>query len=542
MKKNLASFLSKNKSEKIFSLIFLFLIILGTLFRARHFFAGRSLWLDEAMLALNILDLSFGELTQQPLPYEQGAPIGFLFFVKATTLLLGDSEYAFRLYSFIASLAALFLMAFLARKYLGKTGALFALALFASNIHLVYYSAETKQYMGDVAVALFLLFLLSRQLEREFSRREFALFSFLSVTLLWFSHPAVFLVAPVGIVLAFHYARLKNQEAFSFALFNLAISGTSWILLYFLHLRPLSANAFLRSFWQDAFIPFPPTLYWAKLYWNGILQHPLGLEAQPVIIFLIFLGGVLFFWQKHRLFASSLFLTFFLLFLAGVLQKYPPTERMLLFATPIFFLIFGAGLDALYSLLNSEKLGFFFRKILHKKSKTSLTSNESKKPLKKPSFFGSPVSSSLVFILAFFLLYTPFSISLDRFQTPLYREHIRPSLAYINEHLREDDLIYIYYYVEPAFLFYLPKYHLEEANYFIGGEHQENPESYLTEIDQLEKGRIWFLFTHVRENASINEEHFIVDHLDQIAEKKREYRAPGTSVSLYLYEFLVSSQ
>jgi len=130
MKKKVSSFLSHNKILSI-------LIVLGIFFRARHYFAGRSLWLDEAMLALDVLDLSFKELTQQPLPYQQGAPIGFLFSVKVTTILFGDSEYVFRLYSFGVSLLALFLMAFLARRYLGKMGMLFTLALFVSNPHLI---------------------------------------------------------------------------------------------------------------------------------------------------------------------------------------------------------------------------------------------------------------------------------------------------------------------------------------------------------------------------------------------------------------------
>jgi len=489
----------REKSEILFKIALLFILFFGVLFRARHYLAGRSLWLDEAMLALDILQLSFGELTQQPLPYQQGAPIGFLFFVKAATLLLGDSEYAFRLYSLLASFVALFLMAFLAKRYLNKAGILFSIALFASNINLIYYSAETKQYMGDVAATLVLILLLDRQLSRAFSHREIMFFSFVNIAILWFSHSAVFVVASVGIVLVLHYAREKNKQALSFALLNLALSGVSAGLLYWFHLRPLSASNFLRSFWEEAFMPLPPGIQWFGAIWESILGNPLGLDIFPLGFFLLFLGGIVFLWQRNGQFALALILTFLATFLAGALQKYPLAERMLLFSTPIFFLLFGAGLDALSSLIKPKKLSF-----------------------------------SITLLLAVYLLYSPFSASFAKLKNPLYREHIRPSMEYIKDHLKEDDQIYIYYYAEPAFLFYLPKYHLEEINYFIGGEHQENPDNYLKEINKLE-GRVWFLFTHVRENASINEETFIVNYLDQIAEKDREYRVPGTSVSLYLY-------
>ena len=505
MKKFISSFSSKNKSEKLYTLAFSVLILLGIVFRARHYFAGRSLWLDEAMLALDILDLSFSELTQQPLPYQQGAPIGFLFSLKAITLILGSSEYAFRLYAFVASLVSLFLMAFLIKRYLRKSGALFALALFVSNIHLIYYSAETKQYMGDAAVTLGLLFLLHKQLKGEFSRKKITTLSFFSILLIWFSHPAVFVVAAVGVTLAVHYAKQKNKEAFFFALINLAFSGTSAILLYFLHLRPLSASNFLNTFWEKAFLPYPPTLSWFALRWEGILVHPLGLDAFSFLIGILCLAGLLYLWRNAHLFASALSLTLLFVFLAGVLQKYPLAERMLLFALPIFILFLGAGLDALYSLIK-----------------------QSKRVDKKLSF-------AIVLFLALYILYSPFSESFDKLKKPLYREHIRPSMDYLKENLSEGDLIYVYYYAEPAFLFYLPKYHLEDRVYFLGGEYQDNPDDYLREIESLD-GRVWFLFSHVYEDASINEKEFILHYLDKNATKEKDFRVRGTSVFLYLYE------
>ena len=327
MKKNFS--LSQNRSEKFFSLAIYILLFVGVLFRARHFFAGRSLWLDEAMLALDILDMSFWELTQQPLPYQQGAPIGFLFVVKAITLLLGNSEYAFRLYSFGASILALFLLALLAKFYLRKAGALFSLALFAGGPFLVYFSAETKQYIGDVTAVLLLLFLLHRQLKGEDSVREKVFFIFANVTLLWFSHSAVFIVSAVGAVLFLHYWREK--KAFSFTLINLALSGISAGLLYWFHLRPLSASSFLRSFWEEAFMPLPPTFRWFGRNWEALLRNPFGIDSFHLFFFFLFLAGIFFLWRRNWQITASLLLALLATFAAGALQKYPLAERMMLF-------------------------------------------------------------------------------------------------------------------------------------------------------------------------------------------------------------------
>ena len=522
LKRSLDFFRPQEKREQVYRIIFLLVILLGVAFRARHYLAGRSLWLDEAMLALDVSALPFGALTQQPLPYQQAAPIGFLFVTKAFTLLFGDSEFAFRLYSFGAGLLALGLLGWLAWRYLGKWGALLATGLFASGQFLIYYAAENKQYGGDVAVTLVLLVLLMRVVEGEFSARRFLLFAAASNVLLWFSHPAVFSIAATGIVLAIHFWRAGEKRAFRWALGALAVTGSNALLMYWFHLRPIGESDFLRSFWEVAFMTLPPTWAWAKANWIGILKNPLGIEHFHGLYFGFFLAGILFLWRKKWQLALTLLLILAFLLGTAALQKYPLAERMMLFAAPVYLLFFGAGLDGLHE-------GF-----------TKLTAGGTE--IGERKVFALIPRNQLVTLFFVFLIvglgYDSFHRAFERFRAPLYREHIRPSLTYLRDHLRKGDQIYLYHFTEPAFRFYLPKYGFEELDYIVGGNYISEPTRYLTEIDNLKlQGRVWFLFSHVYEVATINEEDFITAHLDELGEQKALYRAPGASVSLYLYKF-----
>jgi hypothetical protein len=44
------------------------------------------------------------------------------------------------------------------------------------------------------------------------------------------------------------------------------------------------------------------------------------------------------------------------------------------------------------------------------------------------------------------------------------------------------------------------------------------------------------LFSHVYEREEFNERDYVLNYLNENGEKKREFRVPGTSVFLYLYD------
>ena len=125
----------------------------GITLRIVQYFHNRSLWLDEAMLALNIIDRSFAQLVM-PLDYNQGAPIGFLLTEKLFVEIFGRSEYVLRLFPLLCGVISLFLFVNVARHFLELKSLVVATGIFAISYKLIFYSSDVKQYSSDVAIAL----------------------------------------------------------------------------------------------------------------------------------------------------------------------------------------------------------------------------------------------------------------------------------------------------------------------------------------------------------------------------------------------------
>ena len=113
------------------------IIGLGIAIRLWHLLANRSLYIDEARLALNIGSRSFSQLAT-PLDLEQIAPVPFLWAVKGTTLLFGMGEVALRLVPFLAGVALLPVLWETFRRVAKRNVALLALLLAAAAAVLAW--------------------------------------------------------------------------------------------------------------------------------------------------------------------------------------------------------------------------------------------------------------------------------------------------------------------------------------------------------------------------------------------------------------------
>src|SRR6266516_5742214 len=166
------------------------MVVLGVVVRVRQYAFRRSLWLDEAMVALNIGSRGFRGLLR-PLALNQAAPVGWLWLEHGLVRLFGNNEYSQRLVSLLAGIGVLVLLWHVARQLLPRWLVPVVLLLAATSPSLIRYSNEAKQYESDafaglvlLATALPLLPGAGREQERP-SWRSFLLWGGLGAVAIW---------------------------------------------------------------------------------------------------------------------------------------------------------------------------------------------------------------------------------------------------------------------------------------------------------------------------------------------------------------------
>lgn len=500
-------------SEKTISYAVIFL---GVALRLRQYLSGRSLWADEAMLALNIVNRNFAQLFQ-PLDYDQGAPLGFLLVEKLFNSILGRQELVLRFFPFLAGLASLWLFYRLllslreAPRAERRTQSadeaarrinLLALALFAVNPQLIYYTSESKQYIVDVAVALGLLLLAIPVFSNQQHRRNYIYLALGGIFGLWFSHPALFVLAGIGVALVIQFLRARDFQNLRTAF----VIGLLWVanltLLYFINLRTLSQNDYLANYWAAGFLPLPP---WSDLNWlNELIVYQFGVQFLLLLVLILILAGWFVLFREQKSLAVAFVFTAIFAFTASALRLYPVSGRLSLFLIPLGILLLGKAVEFLHNYFSFNKLA----------------------------------SIGLTAILSAFLLFQPCVTSFNDFISPRYYEHIRPTMQVLADSWKDGDALFVTAWAEPAFRFYAPFYGLENVEY-VSSRIEDYPdgEALKRRISPLiGKKRVWVLFSHVYEQGGFNERDYLVAYLNQIGEKRREILKSGTSVYLFFYD------
>ncbi|MBV6400310.1 MAG: hypothetical protein CNIPEHKO_00595 [Anaerolineales bacterium] len=517
-------------SEKNIAITLLFV---GAILRLRQYFSGRSLWADEAMLALNIVNRNFAELFK-PLEYDQGAPLGFLLVEKLFNALFGRTELVLRFFPMLAGLASLWLFYLLLMSLRGGAlrqtqdklrerrsnllaeseiasgyrprndgvGFLLALALFAFNPQLVYYTSEAKQYIVDVVAALGLLLLAIPIFQNQFNRKNIILLAIAGILALWFSHPALFVLAGIGGALVIQCLRTREYK-------NLRTTfgiGLLWLanlaLLYFINLRQLSQNNYLANYWAEGFISLS---LGSDLGWIGdLINYQFDIQFIPLLVFVLILIGWFALFREQRSLALAFVFTTLFAFTASALRLYPVNGRLSLFLIPLEILLLGKTVEFLHQTFSSNKF----------------------------------VSLGITFVLSGYLFVNPLVTSFQNFISPKYYEHIRPTMQVLADSWKDGDALFVTAWAEPAFRYYAPFYGLEDVEY-VSSKIEDYPdgERLKSRISPLvgEK-RVWVLFSHVYEQGGFNEREYLVAYLNEIGEKRREILKSGTSVYLYFYD------
>ncbi len=476
---------------------------LAVVARLAQYLANRSLWLDEAYLALNVLERNLAGLLR-PLDYNQIAPPIFLWTTKLLVQLWGEGEPVLRLLPLLGGLLAVGLIYVVSRKAFGKRPALLATALLGWSQQLIYFSSEFKPYATDVfavlvAYALYLPWYEEREKRPGWGR--LVALSLVGALLPWLSYPVIFVLAALGAGMLYDALRRRERGALLRVLLPPALWAGSFGLLYLLVARGAGSNPFLQAFWADFFLPFPPRslsdLYWIPQQWFDFLVFAAGLPFYGLTTFL-WLGGELALLREHRegtLLALALPLP--LVLGASALRLYPFGARMILFAVPPTVLLVTYGATALFRALTRE----------HR---------------------------LIAWLCVGLLLFHPLYRSVTVLGQPWLKEEVRPIIALFAQERQPGDLLYVYHAAEPTFRYYAPRFGLDEGLPIRVGRVGQGDFSLLVEdIEALGSGRVWLLFAHVHAFKNISEQAYMVEQLEQRGVRITAHEAPGTALFLY---------
>ncbi|MDJ0687718.1 MAG: glycosyltransferase family 39 protein [Xenococcaceae cyanobacterium MO_188.B32] len=486
---------------KRFTYLSLILLIVGVLVRLRLYFSNRSLWFDEASLAINIVDRSYAELLK-PLDYNQAAPPLFLWLEKFFVQLLGNNEYALRLFPLVSGIIALGLFYKLAVRFTSGLATPMAIALFASLKYTVYYSVEAKPYASDLMVALVLFLLLRAHSRPTLPSKNIIFLSLIGSVSIWLSYPSIFILFGLELFFLLHSPFSKLSKI----VLNRLPIYTSWLLsfvgLYVATIVPTMTNDNLVSSWNRRYPDSPFDIIWLLDSLGRFFHKPLGFwSITDGIAIIAFIAGCIALYRQDKFNLLLLNTPILVTIVAAYLHKYPFRGRLILFLAPFAIIIVAEGM---VFLLNQFRYRYLF-------------------------LIGCVVAISLLsppLILSGQALIHPSQFDFD---------HIRPAIEYIKSNQQPEDIIYVFPRAQRQFVYYASKYNLSPAKYILGTEKlpdKDNPnrKQYLKEISQLKrKQRIWFLLSRTQ---LFQEEGFLKD-LEYIGQPLEVFRQPDTMTCLY---------
>ena len=513
-------------------------IVVGIALRLIHYLLDRSLWIDEAFVALNLIERPFSELLE-PLKYNQAAPVGFLAIAKLLMLGLGDNEYVLRLFPFLSAIVALFLFYRVAKWFSTPSVLAVAIGLFALSDRAIYYGAELKQYSSDIALALATYCLAIELQKKSIGIYRLALAAIFGAIFVWISHPVVFVLGGTGSTLLVLVLLEKDLSKIKQYLAVFSVWLLSFVALYQISLTKLISNDDLQSSWggsHDSFMPFPPTnlpeAKWFVDKFFEIFDYPVGIHLTGIAAFAFIFGCITLF-KEHR---AKLFIVLSpVLFtaIASGLHKYPFKGQLLLFIIPAILLIVAEGAIEIVRAIRPE------HKLL-----------------------------GVIFIILLFL-YPVYYAALnlndpDRYPAFEYqrvREDIKPVLDYVEENYRPGDSIYVYYAAQYAVKYYLDRYSIAELQqgepvlasppsdwfepvlpsypprFIVGKYSRDNWQIFIDELRQLQgSDRVWLIFAHaVDRRSELDEEDVFLGFADTLGVQIDRYQ--GVEAAAYLYDF-----
>jgi len=334
-------------SSSVFHFI---LIAVGVILRFRHYWENRSLWVDEAYVAVQITARNWPELLSffPIFPRQPASPWGFMVIERIITDLLGPSEMALRLFPFLCSCLSLILFYYFLKRFARMETVGLALTLFAFNPRLIYYAAEVKTYSLDVLVSLVLLIIVWEVHRRDYQIQLIHWLGIYYALAMWFSFSSMFVIASIGSGMGIYFLIGRDFRKLTV----LARFVILWLInlaaFYKLCFQYMMVDEGLVGMWERGILLVPlfseAGWIWFKNAITNIFRNPMAVHL-PVVSGLIFLAGCIGVSRRNKYYFYWLVLPVILVFVASLLRKYPFQGRMLLFLMPAFCLILAEGVS-----------------------------------------------------------------------------------------------------------------------------------------------------------------------------------------------------
>jgi hypothetical protein len=508
LNKTQAAKISQTRRSKLFRYFPLSIIGFGILVRLSQYISNRSLWGDEASIALNIIHRSYLELLQ-PLDHNQAAPPGFLWVEKLSVQGLGNTEYAFRLFPLIAGIVSLFAFYKLAQWAVSPLALPIALILFACLEYSQYYATEAKPYSSDATIALLLAILLIR-LRGQVLKRKTALMVGLAGTVsIWFSFPAIFTLVGLEAANLLTLPKAKWRAILTGRWLTYYIWAVSFGLIYLTVIAGAITNSTLQEAWNSAYPASLADFPWLLESFGQFFSHPLGFHGiSEEVAISAFIVGCIAFWQQNRTKLLLLTAPILVTLIASYLHKYPFRTRLVFFLTPVVILIIAEGLAYLLSQFKTNKL--------------------------KGKFI-----ALIGFVMSCIVLLPPSVEAGSRIVEPRVKRAMRPVVEYTHKHHRPGDLIFVDTGSSPdQFKYYAERFGFRESDYLFGYREfliadqfsEQRWKAFKAQSGKLHRGqRVWFVFSGLNQQEKL----LVKPRLDQIGQELDHCDRPGALTYLY---------
>lgn len=435
-----------------------YILILGVIIAIIQFFFNRSLWLDEAFIANNLINRSFLELLQ-PLDDNQVAPILYLFLQKLVIIVFNYNELSFKILPLILYIFSAVLFYKIINHYFSNgLVKILAFSIFATNYVLIYYSSEIKQYIFDVFVTLWLYYLSIKLLEHK----NHKYIGFAGIVSIFLSNISIIILFTCWLFIFYHYFINKNN---SFK--KLIIIGFIWTVFfgiyYFAFIYNHPTKAYMLDYWlkAGAFMPYSPFDSLVYIFLGQKIDMIFGGLLSNVYWIGFIFSFIAFFFILVKRKISLLILLFCPIIthlILSAFKLYPFSSQVSTYLTPLIIILIAYGFYITLQCIpkmNHIVLAFII---------------------------------PIIFFVRFFII-----------EFPLEKEEIKKIYSHIEKNISKEDKIYVYYASVPAFNFYKNINVFNLSNKVIYGKNcRRNIELYVNDFIEIE-GSIWMIFSHYRE-------------------------------------------